>query len=99
DPWTYGSNWSPRLPSTGRVEAFWAGKVLRHAKRVVFTSPLTEREMQARFPGAHMTTITNGFDERHAEPLRDVHPDKCLFRYTGVLNDRRVPDVLLEGLK
>src|SRR5690606_5483551 len=29
---------------------------------------------------------------------RDLYPDKCLFRYTGVLNDRRIPDVLLQGL-
>ncbi len=99
DPWTYGSNWRPRLASTGRVETWWAHRIIEHAAWVVFTSPLTEKEMQARFPRGKMATITNGFDEREVTPLRDVHPDKCLFRYTGVLNDRRVPDVLLEGLK
>jgi glycosyltransferase involved in cell wall biosynthesis len=99
DPWTYGSNWRPRLPATGRVETWWADKIMRHAARVVFTSPLTEREMQSRFPQARMCTISNGFETGKVTPLRDCHPDKCLFRYVGVLNDRRVPDVLLQGLQ
>jgi glycosyltransferase involved in cell wall biosynthesis len=55
--------------------------------------------MEQRFPRARFVTITNGFAaDESVTPLRGVHPDKCLFRYIGALNERRKPDPLLEGL-
>jgi glycosyltransferase involved in cell wall biosynthesis len=59
------------------------------------------QQMQQRFPrAAHkMHTITNGFDNVPVPPLRQAHEHKCLFRYVGVLNERRQPDVLLQALR
>lgn len=102
DPWTYGSLWTPKTPNVDHTERKWARRILRRADRIVFTSPFTMEEMQRRFPDvpkARMCTITNGFSETAIEPLRDAPADVCLFRYVGSLNDRRRPDVLLEGLQ
>lgn len=99
DPWTYGSLWVPRGAGVARIERARASQILSRAARVVVTSPLTQTEMERRFPGAHFVTITNGFTAGEPiEPLRELAPSKCLFRYVGVLNERRKPDPLLEGL-
>lgn len=100
DPWTYGSLWTPKTDNVARAEKKWARRILQRARRIIFTSPLTQREMARRFPSVpadRMVTITNGFADQAVEPLRDMPLDKCLFRYVGSLNDRRRPDVLLEG--
>src|SRR5690606_23917902 len=48
---------------------------------------------------ARFVTITNGFSpDEQATPLREFPEHQCLFRYVGVLNDRRTPRTLLEGL-
>jgi glycosyltransferase involved in cell wall biosynthesis len=100
DPWTYGSLWVPRGKVAERLERAWARRILGHARRVVFTSPLTQAEMARRHPYAaqKFRTITNGFSESEIEPLRGGHEDKCLFRYVGLLNVRRTPEPILEGL-
>src|SRR6187399_401785 len=99
DPWTYGSLWLPRGRMVARVERARATRLLSRAARVVVTSPLTQREMERRFPEARFVTITNGFStDESVTPQRGVRPGKCLFRYVGVLNERRRPDPLLEGL-
>ena len=99
DPWTYGSLWQPRGRWVARAESSSATRILSRAARVVVTSPLTEQQMQQRFPEARFVTITNGFTaDDSITPLRETAPDKCLFRYIGVLNERRKPDALLEGL-
>jgi hypothetical protein len=100
DPWTYGSLWRPKTPRIAGAESAWAERVLSQAARVVFTSPLTLEAMHARFPGVpreRWVTITNGFDDYPVEPLRGVPEDVCLFRYIGVLNDRRKPDALISA--
>lgn len=98
DPWTYGSLWSPRGEWVARVERARATQILSRAARVVVTSPLTQVQMERRFPHARFVTITNGFTVGDSiRPLREVAPGKCLFRYIGVLNERRRPDPLLEG--
>lgn len=99
DPWTYGSLWQPRGRWVARAESSSATRILSRAARVVVTSPLTEQQMRQRFPEARFVTITNGFSaDASIAPLRETAPDKCLFRYIGVLNERRRPDALLEGL-
>jgi glycosyltransferase involved in cell wall biosynthesis len=67
---------------------------------VTFTSPLTLAAMHERFPEVpreRWLTITNGFDDVPVTPLRGVPDDICLFRYVGMLNDRRQPDVLIRA--
>jgi len=100
DPWTYGSLWRPLSARSARSEQAWASRVLGLATRIVFTSPLTLQEMSRRFPQLRrdkLVTITNGFDEGPLEPVRELGEGRCLFRYIGVLNERRQPDVLLRG--
>ncbi|HEU5076760.1 MAG TPA: glycosyltransferase, partial [Polyangiaceae bacterium] len=90
--------WSPRGSWVARVERARATRILSRAARVVVTSPLTQAGMQQRFPDARFVTITNGLTlDESIIPLRETAPDKCLFRYIGVLNERRKPDPLLEG--
>ena len=102
DPWTYGSLWLPISPLAEKVERSWARRVLGAASLIVFTSPLTQRETEARFPGVRgkCRTITNGYsaDEAAIEPLRGGFAGKFLLRHTGALNHRRTPDVLLRAL-
>jgi glycosyltransferase involved in cell wall biosynthesis len=98
DPWTYGSLWSPKTPKIAETERRWAERVLGHAARVVFTSPLTLEAMHQRFPTLRsdkLSILTNGFDATPVEPLRDVPETQCLFRYVGMLNARRHPDPLI----
>jgi glycosyltransferase involved in cell wall biosynthesis len=100
DPWTYGSLWRPRSRRSAQAERAWAERVLGHAARIVFTSPLTLEAMNRRFPELpreRLLTITNGFEEGSVEPLRQLGSDRCLFRYIGVLNERRLPDVLIRA--
>jgi len=103
DPWTYGSLWSPFSRLTAACEKAWARTILTAASRTVFTSPLTMAAMQQRYPGAaaaKMRTITNGHTgEVDISPLRSAPEDKCLMSYTGSLNPRRCPDVLLDALQ
>ncbi len=99
DPWTYGSLWLPRGRLVARCETARARRILSRAARVVVTSPLTEQQMKQRFPAASFITITNGFSDDPGIPsVRDYPGARCLFRYVGVLNERRTPDTLLEGL-
>lgn len=100
DPWTYGSLWHPKTPQIARAERAWAERVFDLAERVVFTSPLTLESMRERFPQLareRLVTITNGFDPSPVTPLRDVPKEVCLFRYVGMLNERRQPDVLISA--
>lgn len=103
DPWTYGSLWLPFSRLTAACEKAWARTILTAASRTVFTSPLTMAAMQQRYPGAaaaKMRTITNGHTgEVDISPLRSAPEDKCLMSYTGSLNPRRCPDVLLDALQ
>jgi glycosyltransferase involved in cell wall biosynthesis len=102
DPLTDGSLWQPISPLAEKIERGWARRVLGAASLIVFTSPLTQRETEARFPGVRgkCRTITNGYSAEEAaiEPLRGGFADKFLLRHTGALNHRRTPDVLLQAL-
>jgi glycosyltransferase involved in cell wall biosynthesis len=100
DPWTYGSLWNPLTPHIERAERSWAERVLGVAARLVFTSPLTLEAMHRRFPALpreRLVSITNGYDDTDVLPLRQSAEGKCLFRYVGVLNERRKPDLLLQA--
>jgi glycosyltransferase involved in cell wall biosynthesis len=100
DPWTYGSLWRPRTEGIARSERAWAVRVLERAARIVFTSPLTLEAMSRRFPQLRrerLLTITNGFEDTPVAALRDVGAECCLFRYIGMLNERRQPDVLIRA--
>jgi hypothetical protein len=98
DPWTYGSLWHPKTPAIAMAEQRWARRVLGAAARIVFTSPLTLEAMHERFPEldrARLVTITNGFDDAPIQARREQAPEQCLFRYVGMLNERRQPDPLI----
>lgn len=100
DPWTYGSLWHPKTPAIARAERRWASRALSAASRIVFTSPLTLEAMHERFPElerSRLVTITNGFDDAPIQPLREQPAEQCLFRYVGMLNERRRPDPLISG--
>jgi glycosyltransferase involved in cell wall biosynthesis len=103
DPWTYGSLWLPFSRLTAACEKKWARTILTAASRTVFASPLTMATMQERYPGeaaTKMCTITNGHTgEVGVSPLRSAPEEKCLMSYTGSLNPRRRPDVLLDALQ
>ncbi len=102
DPWTYGSLWRPASRLVETLELAWSRAILDAAALVVFTSPFTQHEMEARFPRLRgkCLTITNGFsaDDEAIGALRGGFEGKCLLRHCGVLNDRRRPDILLRGL-
>jgi glycosyltransferase involved in cell wall biosynthesis len=98
DPWTYGSLWHPKTSAIARAERRWASRALGAASRIVFTSPLTLEAMHERFPElerSRLVTLTNGFDDAPIEPLREQPAERCLFRYVGMLNERRHPDPLI----
>ena len=102
DPWTYGSLWQPPTPLLERLERRYAHRILSHAARVIVTSPLTQKEMEDRFEvlDGKCLTITNGYSaEEEQAPERGGHEGKLLLRYSGLLNQRRKPDVLLAGLR
>ncbi|HPF38383.1 MAG TPA: glycosyltransferase [Phycisphaerae bacterium] len=102
DPWTYGSLWAPATRDVDHAERKWARRILRRAARIVFTSPLTMEEMQRRFPEVapdRMCVITNGYSADTVVPIRETPADVCLFRYVGSLNERRRPDIILQGLR
>ncbi len=103
DPWTYGSLWRPVSPLAEKIERGWAEKILREASLIVFASPLTQQETEARFPElrGRCTTITNGYSKAEAAitPLRGGFAGKFLLRHTGALSARRTPDVLLRALR
>jgi glycosyltransferase involved in cell wall biosynthesis len=47
-----------------------------------------------------MTTITNGFTTMESSDVRrHFSTQHCVFSYVGTLNDRRRPDIILEGLR
>jgi glycosyltransferase involved in cell wall biosynthesis len=100
DPWTYGSLWRPKTERIADLERAWAARVFGRASRIICTSPLTLATMHERFPQVpreRWVTITNGFDDVQVAPLRGVPEDICLFRYVGMLNERRRPDVLIQA--
>ncbi len=102
DPWTYGSVWTPRGELSGHAELALARSILSQASRVVFTSPLTQAEMEKRHPVlvGKSVTITNGFEgDADDRAERGVSGDVCLFRHVGMLNRRRTPRVLLDALE
>jgi len=54
--------------------------------------------MHERFPElerSRLVTITNGFDDAPIQPLREQPAEQCVFRYVGMLNERRHPDPLI----
>ena len=102
DPWTYGSIWTHRSDYTAAHELSQASKVLAHATKIIFTSPLTAEEMGRRFPdetAGKLCTVTNGYEADEVKAERELGPDVCLFQYTGVLNERRRPDVLIQAFE
>lgn len=103
DPWTYGSLWRPVSRLAEKIERGWAKRVLGAASLIVFASPLTQRETEARFPELRgkCTTITNGYsaEEAGTESLRGGFEGKLLLRHTGALSPRRTPGVLLQALQ
>lgn len=102
DPWTYGPRWD-RWPAEKRAWCRrWERRVLHRSSRVVYTSPLTTRIMQARAGktlGHRMVTITNGFAATEVAAKRDIPESKCLFQHVGTLHPvYRRPDPFLQGL-
>lgn len=103
DPWTYGPFWDQYGGRYGMWHRRWEDRILRHARRIVYTSPMTTEVMAGRcgkWTARRMVTITNGYSGDGVDPRRDVPADKCLFCHVGILSRLiRNPQVLLEGLK
>jgi len=53
----------------------------------------------AGLPRERLLSITNGYDDTAVVPLRQISEHKCLFRYVGVLNERRKPDLLIQAFE
>lgn len=101
DPITYGTEWERTGPASHRWTQQWEQRVLRHAARIIYTSPKTTEIMQQRSepPVARkMLTITNGFRSIQIEPKREFPSEKLLFRHIGIIAPHRDPAMLFEGL-
>jgi len=64
DPWTYGAMWNPATSRIEQYERDGERFSLQVARKVIFTSPLTQDKMTKRYPefAEKFLTITNGFD-------------------------------------
>ncbi|MBN1506423.1 MAG: glycosyltransferase [Sedimentisphaerales bacterium] len=101
DPWTYGVLWSPRDEQEALWNERWERRIVAHASRTVFTSPLTSDIMAQKYGpliGGHFVTITNGFDD--ATPVTATYEsnDKCVFRFVGSLGGNREPSALFKAI-
>lgn len=103
DPWTYGWLWTPERKVFAKREKKWERRIHSHAKRIIYTSPITEKIIKTHFGqniNNKILTITNGFSDDHIEPLRALSANKCLFRYLGKLDtDIRNPRILLSAFQ
>jgi hypothetical protein len=103
DPWTYGVLWNPATPRIAKWNQMWEQKILSHAARTVYTSPLTTKIMQSRTDHAltdRLVTITNGFDSFSGPSMRNVPTDKCLFSFVGNLfSGHKNPKILFEAIE
>lgn len=103
DPWTYGVMWNPKDKADAELQIRKEKKILEHATRVVFTSPLTESVMLNRHPKllANKThSITNGFDSELTNLQKTKNVDKFVITFTGKLTKGvRNPEIFLKGLQ
>ncbi len=101
DPWTYGALWFPRDDGDAKWNERWERRVVAHARRTVFTSPLTTEIMSQRYGppiGRRFVTIPNGFDEARFAQERSTPHEKCVFRFVGTVERQRDPWVLLQAI-
>jgi glycosyltransferase involved in cell wall biosynthesis len=100
DPWTYGHEWAPKSRLHAWMEHWWELRVVRTADRVVFTSPLTQREVARRHPMAarKFSTITNGFDTDEAPAAARVQSDRLTIRFLGTLCRYRTPRPVIDAV-
>ena len=104
DPMTYGLLWQPKHINESKKLLKREYRYLKHAKKVVFTSPLTEKKYIARYPNVlkeKTCFITNGFDaDSLTMNLHKLRNDKFVLSYIGRLTDGiRDPEFFLEGFK
>lgn len=103
DPWTYGLLWKPDKKVFAKREKKWEKTVHSHAKKIIYTSPITENNVKNNFNNNvknKILTITNGFSDEKIEPLRTISANKCLFCYLGKLDpDIRNPQLLFSALQ
>lgn len=100
DPWTYGVLWNPQNTKEANNEIKTEQAVLKHASKVIFTSPLTEKIMISKYPFLKnkTITITNGFDVNITDIKKINNTDRFVISYTGRLSiGIRDPFVFLEG--
>lgn len=103
DPWTYGVLWNPKDKADSEIQIRKEKMILKRAKMVVFTSPLTESVMLEIYPEilANKTySITNGFDTELTNFEKTKNLDKFVMTFTGKLSKGvRDPEIFLKGLK
>lgn len=101
DPWTYGVLWSPQGPVDEKWNRDWEGRILRHAKRSIFTSPLTTSIMAGKYPDVanRFETITNGFREESTLMDRPSAADKCVFRFVGGFGKNKRPAPFFDAVR
>jgi len=104
DPMTYGLLWQPKNLNESKKLFKREYRYLKHAKKVIFTSPLTEENYIARYPDilkGKTCSITNGFDiDSSINNHNKKEIDKLIISYIGRLTKGiRNPEFFLEGFK
>jgi glycosyltransferase involved in cell wall biosynthesis len=100
DPWL-GNVLAARSPwFQRRLQLKLERWIVRTADRVICVTPTLTRMYQERYPGAEISTITNGYDRSEAtgrERPRDSH-ERFRIVYTGTLDRPTELEVFLAGL-
>jgi hypothetical protein len=103
DPWI-GNPYITGTPMTGRVNAFWERKVIKHADRVTFTTPETVNLVMAKYPAAWLrkvAVIPHGFEPvfLSGEEPSSTADRRLVCRYIGNFYGIRTPEPLFVALR
>jgi len=103
DPWTYGVLWTKLGDEDRQKQLLRERRILRRARRIIYTSPLTAEIMRQRTDESiaqRILAITNGYAEDTGEIIAPASSDRCLFSYIGkVEKGIRDPSIMLEGFE
>ena len=103
DPWTYGVLWTKLGDEDKQKQLQREQRVLRRARRTIYTSPLTAEIMRRRSDESvaqRILAITNGYAEDAGETRVPDSSDRCLFSYIGKIEKGiRDPSIMLEGFQ
>lgn len=94
--WTRNMYYRPASVLHDRLHRRLEERVIRAARAVTTLNPLHTDELRARFPGARVETIENGFDPADY----DVGPPgpRTVFTYAGAIYGHQGPEPFLRAL-